>query len=120
MALKQELMASSLPAAAAGKLGYDAPATAVAAAGSTQAGATPLTSNFSIVTSGGAGGVIITETKAPTIVIVASGAGGNITVYPPVGGSINGGTANAGFVVATSKQAIFIPAGLNWVAILSA
>lgn len=120
MALKQELMASSLPGAAASKIGFDTPAAAVAAAGSTQGAATPLVSNFSIVTSGGAGGVIITEKHAPTVVAVASGAGGTITVYPPVGGTINALAANAGFAVAISKQAMFIPAGLNWAAILSA
>lgn len=120
MALKAELMASSLPGAAASKIGFDAPATAVAAAGSTQGGATPLVSNFSIVTSGGAGGVIISEKHALTTVIVASGAGGTITVYPPVGGTINNLSANAGFAVAVGKQAIFFPAGLNWTAILSA
>jgi hypothetical protein len=120
MALKQELMASSAPAALASKIGFDTPNLTVAAAGSTQGGATLLTSNFSIVTSGGAGGVILNEKHAPSVVIVASGAGGTITVYPPVGGSINALAANTGFAVATSKQAIFIPAGLNWVAILSA
>lgn len=113
-------MAASAPSALASKIGFDTPAATVAAAGSSQATATSLTSNFSIVTSGGAGGVIITEKHAPTAVAVASGAGGTITVYPPVGGTINSGSANAGFAVAVGKQALFIPAGLNWIAILSA
>lgn len=120
MALKQELMASSLPGAAASKIGFDTPNTAVAAAGSTQGGATVLTSNFSLVTSGGAGGVIIREQHAPTVVSVASGAGGTITVYPPLGGSINNSAANTGFTLAVGVTGIFIPAGLNWMAIRSA
>lgn len=120
MALKAELMATGMPATQASKIGFDTPAGAVAAAGSTQGGATALVSNFSVVTSGGAGGVIITEKFAPCAVAVASGAGGTITVYPPVGGTINNLAANAGFAVAVNKQALFIPAGLNWIAILSA
>lgn len=120
MALKQELMASSLPAAAASKLGYDTPATAVAQAGSSLATATLLTSNFSIVTSG-TGGVQITELKSPTVVINNSGASCN--VYPPASPSscaINALSAGAAFAVANGKQAIFIPAGPNFVGLLSA
>lgn len=119
MALKTELMASSMPATLANKLGFDTPNTAVAAAGSTQGAATVLTSNFSLVTSGGAGGVIL-RGDSPTVVSVAAGAGGTITVYPPVGGSINNSAANAGFTVAVGVTAIFLPAGLNWMAIRSA
>jgi len=117
MALKSELMASSLPASAASKLGFDAPATAVAQAGSGQSTATALVSNFSIVTSG-TGGVIITELRSPTVVINTSGASCN--VYPPVGSSINGLSANTAFAVGNNKQAYFEPAGTNFVGILSA
>lgn len=120
MALKSELMAAGMPAAMASKVGFDVAASTIAAAGSTQITATPLVSNFSIVASGGAGGVIITEKHAPTAVAVTAGAGGSITVYPPVGGTINGAAINTGLVVAVSKQCLFIPAGLNWIALLSA
>lgn len=118
MALKDELMHSSLPAAAASKLGFDTGALTVTAAGSTQGGATTLVSNFSLVTGGSGGGVLINEKHAMTAVI--NNTGGNVTVYPPVGGSINALSANAGLVVGNGKQAIFVPAGLNWVGILSA
>lgn len=120
MALKTELMAASAPSGLASKLGFDPPNITVAAAGSTQGAATVLTSNFSLVTSGGAGGVIIREQHAPTVVSVAAGAGGTITVYPPVGGSINNSAANAGFTLAVGVTGIFMPAGLNWIAIRSA
>lgn len=117
MALKQELMASSLPAAAASKLGYDTPALTVAAAGSGQTSATLLTSNFSLVASG-SGGVLITELKSQTAVINASG--GNINVYPPSGMNINNLAANAAFVLTSAKQAVFVPAGVTYVGIMSA
>lgn len=117
MALKQELMASSLPAAAASKLGYDTPVTAVAAAGSGQSSATSLTANFSIVTSG-TGGVIITEARAPTVVVNTSGS--SVTLYPPSGCYINGLTVNTGFTVTNNKQALVQPAGLYFGVFLSA
>jgi hypothetical protein len=117
MALKQELMASSLPAQAANKLGYDTAALTVAAAGSGQTSATLLTSNFSLVASG-SGGVLIGAKDGVTVVINASG--GNINVYPPSGCSINNLSANGAFTLTSAKQAIFVTAGLNIAAIMSA
>jgi len=117
MALKTELMASSLPTAAASKLGFDAVAN-ITATGGSQGAAAPLVSNFSIANAGSGAGVILTRTHEMFAVINTSG--GNVTVYPQVGGQINGAAANAGLVVGTGKQAIFIPCGLNWVGILSA
>lgn len=115
MALKSELMASSLPASVASKLGFDPPASSVAAAGSGQSTATLLTSNFSIVASG-SGGVQL----AGKIAAVINTSGGSVNVYPPNGGAINGLSANAAFAVGNNKQALFIEAGTNWVGILSA
>lgn len=117
MALKADLMASSLPVAAASKLGFDAPGLAVAAAGASQSTATVLVSNFSIVSSG-AGGVLVNERFSMSAVINTSG--GSLNVYPPVGGSINGLSANTAFAVGNNKQVLLFPAGLNWIAILSA
>jgi hypothetical protein len=117
MALKQELMASGLSAAAASKIGYDTPATNVAAAGTTQSTATPLISNFSIVASG-AGGVLLTELRAPTIVVNNSGAA--VNVFPPVGCSINALAVNTAFSLTNGKQAQFTPAGVLFAGIMSA
>jgi len=114
MALKSELMASSLPASAASKLGFDTPAT-VAAAGSGQSTATVLAGNYANVTSG-SGGVLLAEKLAA----VVNTSGGSLNVYPPSGQSINGLSANAAFAVGNNKQALFIQAGTVWLGILSA
>ena len=118
MALKGELMASSLPAAAANKLGFDAQAT-VSAAGTTQGTATTLVSNFSNVTTAAANsGVIIG--RANEINVVINNGANPVKVYPPSGHAINGGSANAAFTVTNGKAAIFYPAGTNWCANMSA
>lgn len=117
MPLKTELMTASAPGALANRLGFDAPAATVVQAGTTQATATALVSNFSILTSG-TGGVIVSQSHSIAAVINISGASANI--YPPLGGSINGLSANAAFAVGNNKQALVISAGLNFVVILSA
>jgi hypothetical protein len=55
-------------------------------------------------------------------VAVANLGANSLSVYPPVGGNINGGAANAALAVAAGKTAYFIArnGGLNWIAILSA
>src|SRR6185437_2558533 len=117
MALKQELMASSLPWQAANKIGLDA-LTAFAAAGSTQATATALTSNCFNVSSGSGGGVILPANTEMFFGINSSG--GNVTLYPPIGSSINGGAVNSGFTMTTGKTVFGIPAGTNILVNMSA
>lgn len=116
MAQKQELMASSLPASAANKLGLDA-LTTFAAAGSGQTSATQLTANCWNVTSG-SGGVILQASVEMQFGV--NNSGGSITVYPPIGSAINGGTTNAGITVPNTKGVILIPSGLNILANVSA
>lgn len=116
MALKGDLMASSLPAQAANKLGFDA-LTAFAAAGASQTTATTLTSNCANVSSG-SGGVIIGQPDGINVIVNTSG--GAVNVYPPVGGTINGGTLNAAFSLTNNKTLIVFSAGLNYIANMSA
>lgn len=116
MAQKQELMASSLPYEAADKLGLDA-LTAFAAAGSGQSSATALTANCFNVSSG-SGGVILPASTS--LFFGVNTSGGSITLYPPVGSAINGGTTNAGFTVGNGKSVFGIPSGLNILVNLSA
>jgi uncharacterized protein RhaS with RHS repeats len=116
MALKQELMASSAPAALANKLGLDQTAT-VAAAGTTQVTATDLASNCWNVNSG-TGGVQINSGDQIQFGVNSTGAA--ITVYPPAGGTINGGAANAGISLPQGKSIFLIPNGTNLMAIVSA
>ncbi len=114
MALKQELMAGGMPSGNAGRLGFDVPQT-VAAAGSGQSSATVLTTNYANVTSG-TGGVMLSE----NLTAVVNTSGSSINVYPPVGGSINGLSANSAFAVGNNKQARFERVGTAWLGMLSA
>lgn len=109
MALKSDLMATGMPAAQAKRLGFD-PAATFAAAGSGQSSATTLTSNHAIVSSG-SGGVIMAD--AEQMYFVQNGLGGNLTVYPPVGGTFTGESQNAGLTVPTGKSVWIDPAGIG-------
>ena len=56
-------------------------------------------------------------------VVVRNGGAAPCAVFPPTGGTVNGGSANAAFSVTNAKTAEFIcvsAEGLTWVAILSA
>lgn len=116
MAQKQELMAASAPPALASKLGLDA-LTTFAAAGSGQSSATALTANCWNVTSG-TGGVILPANTENFFGVNNSGS--SITLYPPVGSAINGGTTNAGFTIGNGKSAFGMVSGLNILVNLSA
>lgn len=116
MAQKQELMASGLPYEASKQLGFDS-LTTVAAAGSGQTSATLPPSNCINVTSG-SGGVIMPADTA--FFMGVNNSGGTITLYPPVGSAINGGSANAGFSWTNAKMVLAIPVGLNILVNLSA
>ncbi len=116
MALKSELMASSMSAAEANKLGLDPMAT-VTQLGSTQATALVLAANCVNVTAG-TGGILLQSSQG--MYYIANNAGANCIVYPPIGGTINGGTLNAGFTLTTGKTLIVFSAGLNYLANMSA
>lgn len=81
-------------------------ATTVAAAGSTQATATPLTKQSSTVTSGG-GGVLLLSLQAGQSQTVRNRSGGNINVYPPSGASIESAGMNVAFVLGNGNDATF-------------
>lgn len=116
MAQKQELMSSGLAYEASKQLGFDT-FTVVAAAGSGQTSATALASNCANVTSG-TGGVLLPANTETFIGV--NNSGGTITLYPPVGSTINGGTLNAGFSWTNAKSLIAIPVGLNIIVNMSA
>ena len=96
-------------------------------AGTTQtaAGATALTGAFNTVTAVAADndGVILPAGRGQgDIVVVANlDAAQDIKVYPSTGGSINGGSANAAWVVGQQQVVQFVQIGtdgLSWLAIL--
>ncbi len=90
----------------------------VAAAGTTEADATPLTGSTNVVTaSDGARGVILPRGKRDTSVrVINSVSGSALLVYPDTGGQINALTATTGaFTVPGSNEATFVcDADLHW------
>lgn len=122
MALKSELMQSGFPGQLATMEGFDAPVTGLVSAGSTATDAVSITSSFSVFATVGSGEgakLPLAGGKGPYVVI--NGGANALKVYPATGEKINNGTATTGsFSVTNAKQAIFWPAGNQWVAVLSA
>lgn len=112
MTLVSELMARGIPAGAAELLAQDVADTGKTAAGTTQATAYAIVSKFTIFgTVGASSGAIL---PARGEVFVVNNGANTLTLYPPVGGNINGGTLNAGVSVPATKTAICISNGLTW------
>jgi hypothetical protein len=88
----------------------------------TQATATAITADitvFSTVASTGA--VILPSGGAADILIMNGQATNALIVFPPIGGTINIGAANASYSQAVSKCARYVTAdGMAWYAMISA
>lgn len=94
----------------------------VAAAGATQAAGTPISGALNVVTSS-------TTSTAISLTLPKSVAAGDkmhvinttavaLTVFPPVGGAINGGTADASVALGANKGAVYVSlGGGNWGAV---
>lgn len=91
----------------------DSIAQGITAAGSTALTATPLTSQFNIVSVG----VAATGVRLPAVtnladmppgteIAVISNGGTVITVYPPTGGKLNGGSVDAGITIAATAGSV--------------
>lgn len=118
MTLASELMSAGQPARLAELIGQDAVSTPQTATGTTQATAFAIASKFTLFGTVGASSGAILPTRG-RVLVVNNGANA-LSVYPPVGGNINGGTLNAAFSVTNAKSALFESNGLTWFAILSA
>lgn len=95
-----------------------------ALAGGAQAG-TALNLGYNRVTtvaSGNDSAQLPVISGAVMIIVTNAAASNSMNVYPPTGGTINAGSANAAFALAAGKTAIFIQAvdGGTWYAILTA
>ena len=118
MAAVEDLMAEGMAANIAKQLGLEAAVTGLTATGSTQVDALALTSTFSIFGTVAASTGCVAGTKNSVIV---NGGVSALSVYPPLGWAINGGTINAAISVPAGKSIMIIPArGLNMAAIVSA
>lgn len=96
----------------------------IAAAGANQGAATECIEGVTNVVTGASGtnGVRLPVGVAGDIVRVYSSAATNaILVYPPTGGTINAGSANASLSVAARKPAVFeCLDGTNWTGLVGA
>jgi len=78
-------------------------ANALTATGSTQAGALPLPADTCKFTTVGSGtGALIPPSNPGDAGTVYNGGANALLLYPPVGGTINGLSANAGYSIATA------------------
>ena len=96
----------------------------VAGVGTAQSGSAALTGLVNNVTTAvGQTGVLLPANRGvgnPVIVGVSTATAA--TVFPPTGGAINNGSANASFSVAQNKPTLFFahPNGIDYTAVLSA
>lgn len=106
MSLKSEMVASGLFKGTAFAVNGSI-STGLTAAGTTQATALPLTSAHNIVGTTAVGtGVILASNLGITDKVYVKNEGANaLLVYPPSGGTINGGSANAAVSVAAAAGA---------------
>lgn len=92
--------------------------------GGAQAG-TQLTlgyNRFTVVTTAGDSAQLPVVSGAVLVIVTNADSADSMNVFPPTGGTINAGSANAAFAVAAGKTAIFIQAvdGGTWYALLTA
>ncbi len=116
-----QMATSGLSAVAAQSINGNS-ATALIAAGTTQATAAslPAANNF-IGTAAASSGVILPPGNPGDEIFIYNGGANAVTVYPPVGGALNNLAANTGVSVATTKSVYIIYSGaLNAATLLSA
>lgn len=93
------------------------------ATGSAQGDALAMRDDINIVTTAAAStGVILPSNTQPSDVIVIANHGANsLSVYPPTGGKIANGSANAALALAATKTGIYISInGTDFAAVISA
>lgn len=88
----------------------------------TQATATAITADVTVFTTVASTGAVILPSGGAADILIMNGQATNaLVVFPPIGGTINGGSANASYSQAVSKCARYVSAdGLAWYAMTSA
>lgn len=122
MAQKYRLTGSGLAPLAALSIGGTV-SNNLTAAGSTQGTALAVTDDVNISTTTALStGVILPATLAAGDTMTVANYGANaLAVYPPTGGKINNGSANASVSVAANKSGVFVSIdGTNFIGVLSA
>jgi hypothetical protein len=88
----------------------------------TQATATAITADITVFTTVASTGAVILPAGGAADILIMNGQATNaLIVFPPIGGTINGGSANASYSQAVSKCARYVSAdGTAWFAMTSA
>jgi hypothetical protein len=88
----------------------------------TQATATAITADITVFTTVASTGAVILPSGGAADILIMNGQATNaLIVFPPIGGTINGGSANASYSQAVSKCARYVTAdGMAWYAMISA
>lgn len=99
-------------------------ATGLTAAGNNQATGLALTASINVFgTVAASAGAVLPLGRAGDSVTVRNGGANALSVYPPVGGSINGGSTNAAVSVAATKATLLqcvSEDGLTWISLAGA
>lgn len=124
MGLLKDVVGKGVPQAAAYGLQGTVAVGLSGAGTSSQSAATPITTSVAVFSTVAANsGALLPRAAKSDEVMVRNGGANALLVYPPVGGTINGGSTNAAFSVTAAKGAIFrcvSDDGLTWIAILGA
>lgn len=114
--LVKSLMGSGCSAGLAQSIAGRVTSGLTATGSSSQANSLAIYSSINVVSTTAANtGVRLPSGSAGDEMVVANNGASTLTVYPPVGGALNGGSANAGLSVATLKVAICrCINGLDW------
>ena len=110
MALAKELVASGLFLNTAQAVGGSVVTGVTAGATQTQAGATALTGAINVIGTVATtnNGVILPVAEVGDSIFVRNGGANTARVYPPLGGAINGGSANAPVTLASGVSTTFV------------
>lgn len=108
MALQARLVVAGLSAIQAQAI-QGTVATGLTATGTVQGNALPLAADINNVTTAAAGtGVIAPAMNPADEILVRNGGANALLLYPPVGASINGLGANAGYSIAVATPLCFM------------
>lgn len=122
MARKQQVMGAGNSAAAANAI-VGTVASGLTATGSSQADALAISAEVNEYTTVAAstGAILPANCNTGDSIFVYSIGAQTLTVYPPVGETINAIAAGSGFSVATAKTAIFVKVNATrWASLLTA
>lgn len=121
MAATVNLIGVGIPGEAATRLGFT-PSTKVGV-GTAQTGAATITTNFTLTTTAGGATAFVLPAAIPGSgpILITNPSATTALVFPPSGGTINGGSLNASVSIAQNATRIFFVSASNtWISLIGA